>query len=213
MTEYRPLYRLCTAVMLLALVGVYLQFRVRNNRFNQGHNVDAMRDRGYDLEAYHLFASQWWAGESPYSKVARSGPNPYPPFFTLFFSPFALLPFQTAFLAVSLVSTAALVLSVYASTHASGAGPPDWLKVATWTAVLAQTYPILFVLERGTPELIILALMSSGLYLLIRGRWGWAALLFACATHLKLYPLILGSFVLIRGGPRATLWFTAWVLA
>src|SRR5688572_9337490 len=117
MTEYRPLYRLCTAVMLLALVGVYLQFRVRNNRFNQGHNVDAMRDRGYDLEAYHLFASQWWAGESPYSKVARSGPNPYPPFFTLFFSPFALLPFQTAFLAVSLVSTAELVLSVYASTH------------------------------------------------------------------------------------------------
>ncbi|MDQ3441002.1 MAG: DUF2029 domain-containing protein, partial [Planctomycetota bacterium] len=76
-----------------------------------------------------------------------------------------------------------------------------------------QTYPILFVLERGTPELIILALMSGGLYLLRAGRWGWAAVLFALATHLKLYPLILGSFVLLRGGPRATLWFIAMVLA
>jgi hypothetical protein len=84
--------------------------------------------------------------------------------------------------------------------------------LATWAAVLTHTYPVLFVLERGTPELIILSLMSGGLYLLVRGRWGWAALLFAFATHLKLYPLILGSFVLLRGGPRATLWFIAWVL-
>jgi hypothetical protein len=213
MTEYRPLYRLCTAVMLLALVGVYLQFRVRNNRFNQGHNIDTMPDRGFDLEAYHLFASQWWKGESPYSERAPSGPNPYPPFFTLFFSPFALLPFQTAYLAVVLVSTGALLLSIYVATHASGAGPPDWLKLATWAAVLTHTYPVLFVLERGTPELVILALMSGGLYMLVRGRWGWAVVLFALATHLKLYPLILVSFVFLRGGIRATLWFSAIVLA
>ena len=192
---------------VLTLGVGYFSYRFTTRQFRQDQHipVDSV-PRGLDYSAYQLFAHELVEGRSAYGKIAEAGPNPYPPFFSVFFAPLSVLPFQVSYIiwfwisVASLWATLLLSLKVAQTQHAV-------LKSFLWFWALSFTYPVNFVLERGTPELFILFLMVAGFFLLNSRRRKSGSLLFIFATHFKIYPLILGSLVWLKRGFRWALVF------
>ena len=62
--------------------------------------------------------------------------------------------------------------------------------------VLLTSYPYLYLLQRGNVEVFVWLPLTAGIWLFLKRKFGWAAVLFGMAAALKLYPIIfLGLFL------------------
>jgi hypothetical protein len=205
-------FRDCAVAFLAVLFVGFVFYRTSSNPFRDDLNIPKWKLRGLDFRAYHVFATDLLEGESPYRHDTEAGPNPYPPLYTIFVAPFAMFGEDTAYDVWVTLSIVAYLAAIWLATR-FGDVPVSWMVLAGAAYVLSQTYPVPFVWERGTPEFFILLSMAGGLLLLTRGQYIAAIVLLTIATHFKLYPLVLGSFVLLRGGWKWAAIFTGVVIA
>jgi hypothetical protein len=206
-------FRRCAIAFMVVLFVGFAWYRVAEIRFKDDLGIPAWRVKGLDFRAYYVFATDLVNGRSPYTHDTAAGPNPYPPFYSLFVAPFVFLKVENAYTVWVVLSVVAFVAVIRCALAFGHSPPGKWLLVVAAALVLSQTYPVPFVWERGTPEFFILLFMAVGLLLLTR-RWYLTAIgALTIATHFKLYPLILGAFVLLRGGWKWATAFTGLVLA
>jgi len=199
-------FQCATAFLCVLFIG-FLYYRLTDIGFRQDLNIPAYRFRGFDFRAYYTFATDLLNGRSPYMHDTAAGPNPYPPLYSVLLLPFAMMDVELSYIVWTILSVAAFVSVLILGLKFGRTPAAPWLTLAVAATVLSQTYPVAFVWERGTPEFFILLFMVAGLYLLLRRRHSLAIVLLTVAVHIKLYPLILGAFVLLRAGWRWAMGF------
>ena len=204
-------FRTCATAFLAVVFFGFLVYRVAQDPFRDNLNVPVWKLRGLDFRAYHVFASDLLEGKSPYIHDTLAGPNPYPPLYSAFVACFAWMDVDSGYIVWTVLSVAAFLAAIVVTTRL-GDSPVSLMALAGIAYVLSQTYPVPFVWERGTPEFFILLAMVGGLVMLARRKYIAAVVLLTIATHFKLYPLILGAFVLLRGGWRWAMVFAGTVL-
>ena len=139
-----------------------------------------------DIHIYYEAAARLNAGEPLYPPGARI----YPPLFSILFRPLALLPFELAAAIWEGILLAALGLTL-------------WLigirNRSTWWAVLILSIGIAWTLAIGQVEAIVTLLLAIG-----------SPFTVALAGNIKVFPLAVGIFWLVRGDWRSVLRLAAW---
>ena len=87
-----------------------------------------------------------------------------------------------------------------------------WWNIRFWPLLLALP-DILSTLSRGQINLLVLACISGGIYLLARGRKFWGGFALAGAACIKVIPGLIALDVLSRRAPRAIIGYGACGLA
>jgi hypothetical protein len=179
-------------------------------------------DIAQDVAAAHLFADRI----SPYGPVIREMHShvtglplsatypyfPHPPFSLLVSLYSAYVSFQTAALAwfafsLALVfMLAALLAENVSDADRSGETnlPGRW--VAAFFVLLLLWPPVLYNLEKGQWTLLLAVLIALGWRSLSRGRQREGGGLIGAAASVKVFPILLGGYLLLRAR-RGFLWF------
>jgi hypothetical protein len=177
-------------------------------------------DLAADVAASHLFVQRI----SPYGPAIRvthmelTGlPHeatlpyfPHPPFSLLVGAAMGFMSFGTAALVwfattVALLFVLAILLSKAASTvvpnaETIGVGPL-WLLLLGWP-------PVLYNLEKGQWSVLVAVLLAAAWLLVAAGKLRTAAIWAAVAASIKVFPVVLGVYFLLRS-VRAAQWFAA----
>lgn len=143
-----------------------------------------------------LFATWTHAGDpSPYLEPSVFFPSNYLPFTHLLMRPFSWLPYLLV-LVVFLVGTSIAVVWLVAAQL------PDLdlpLRLLAAGVLGLLNYPVLFMLDRGNIEAVVLLLLAAAALLARRNAWLWSAVLIGAAAAMKGYPIL---FVLVLVGAR-----------
>jgi len=176
-------------------------------------------DLAADAAAAHLFVQRI----SPYGPVIRQTHVditglpftstlpyfPHPPFSLMVGLPMAFMSFQAAALLWFAV-TMALVFALAVLLHKAGpVGPRGgttgvaqlWLLLLAWP-------PVLYNLEKGQWSVLVAFLLALAWRAVRLGNIRNAAIWAAVAASVKVFPVILGAYFLLRS-PRAAQWFVA----
>lgn len=152
-----------------------------------------------DFIVYHLAAKSFLAGRTDlYSETFALGPPMqyvYPPLFLLMVLPLGWLPFADAFgirFATLALATGLLLRLAYREWRPLRAGN-YWLIVLTIAAV-----PVLYALRTGNAHLLVVLLTLAGIVAWSRKRIWAASLLLALAGAIKVFPLLLFPFFVVR---------------
>lgn len=139
---------------------------------------------------------------------------PHPPLGTLLLRPWAPLSFRAAALgwfsiSLGLLFILAVVLAEVAAgagnARASRGGPSGSIVAAIFVGLLVWP-PTLYNLEKGQWSILLALLVALAWRSLARGRPGAAGTLAGLATALKIFPVLLAPYFLLRGR-RAFAWF------
>jgi uncharacterized membrane protein len=181
--------------ILLGFLVSYVLFFLRPIFLNSQHAmifpayIPTMKPIGNDLGLMLSYSRSWLVlHQSPYI-----GANLYPPLATLFFSPLLLLPYQTAYVLLSVCTVGCLAAStVWFPLKLFGGG-----RLSPTLLLLSVTdflsYGFQFELERGQFNVIAvsLALLGIALFRLQPRLRPLGYLLFTVSVQLKVYPAIL----------------------
>jgi hypothetical protein len=164
----------------------------------QGVN-SACRDGGNDLGSYFLSSRTLWNGGNPY---ATGSPFPYiyPLFLAFAVIPLTALPCAASAVIWALLGLAALVGTLVLVRRHAVVVPPAWLILAlclVYYDVLQNN------LVNGQVNLLVLVLCTLGFHFSRGDRDLAAALFFGAAAAIKLTPLILLGYLLVRRRWRA----------
>ena len=181
-------------------------------------------DIAQDVSAARLFADRI----NPYGPVIREAqarlvglpleatfPHfPHPPFSLIVGLPFAFMSFPAAALLWFTV-TVALVFAL--AVLLDGAGPARGEPVKSIAPVylfvlLLAWPPVLYNLEKGQWSVLLAVLIACAWRALMRGQLRTGAMWAAAAAAVKVFPVVMGVYFLIRS-VRATAWFAATGLA
>ena len=128
--------------------------------------------------------------------------NAHPPTSVLLALPFGMLDYADAFVLWDVVSLAALVLTVWLVFRELGIARSPWLWLLLPMSCLACS-PILENLYQGQLSLILLFLVTLAWVADRSGKSGWAGVMLAAATAIKLFPAFLFLYFLLRRRWRA----------
>jgi hypothetical protein len=143
-----------------------------------------------------LFATWRHAGDpSPYLEPSVFFPSNYLPFTHLLMRPFSWLPYIVV-LVIFLVGTSTAVVWLLAAQLSDLALP---LRLLSSGVLGLLNYPVLFMLDRGNVEAVVLLFLAAAALLARRDAWVWSAVLIGAAAAMKGYP---GLFVLVLIGAR-----------
>ncbi len=181
-------------------------------------------DIAQDVAAARLFAD----GVNPYGPVIRDMHSrvvpvpvgetfpyfPHPPFSLLVSWLFAYVSFQTAalmwfgFSLALLFLLAALLAENLADRHRDAPTSPRMQSALILFALLLAWPPVLYNLEKGQWSILLTVLVALGWRALSRGRLRHAGVWIGLAASVKVFPVLLGGYLLLRARP-AFLWFAA----
>ena len=180
-------------------------------------------DIAQDVAAARLFASR----VNPYGPAirdmhARVVPVPvnetfpyfpHPPFSLIVSWPFAFVSFQTAALAwfsfsLGLLFLLAVLLAAEWADGRGASAPPPMPLVLLFFAFLLAWPPVLYNLEKGQWSILLAVLVTLGWRALSRGRAPEAGAWIGLAASVKVFPVLLGGYLLVRAR-RALIWFVA----
>ena len=165
---------------------------------------------GTDFHARWIFGRWFWAGDPLYNPVAGvRGPNLYPPIALMLFQLHALLPLKAAAMIFQFVNLALLPIAVWLTGDILRMLWPDVdPRRRRWTLVLAVLLAGQFLLNNlnlTQINLVVFVLCLLGIRAYLRGQdWRAAAGLMA-ATAIKVVPVFLVAWLVIRGRRRAAL--------
>jgi hypothetical protein len=157
-----------------------------------------------DYPLWYVVGSRVWQGGPVYYIEPRLGLD-------FLYTPFAALALtipayfgRTAMVAILAVTTLACWwIAIGLSNRLAG----DTDRVSPWVATLPIVATLPFVYEQfhiGQPNLLLLALMLTGFFLLRRGREGLAGIPFATAAAIKAFPVMILPYLIWRRRWRAT---------
>lgn len=119
-----------------------------------------------------------------------------------------------AYLLLTYVAVGLVVAGWLRAKHALWRGDPRWPAVIAFSFIVAfLSYPLLFAVDRGNIDPLLMALIVGSLMLLDRDRPLAGAVVLALAVALKGYPLIVFALWLRRGRVVAAVAGGAFVLA
>lgn len=179
-------------------------------------------DIAQDVAAARLFA----AGVSPYGPVIREMHSrvvpvpvnetfpyfPHPPFSLVVSWLFAYVSFQTAalvwfsFSLALLFLLAALLAENLAEQDGTTGRNVRIRAVVILFALLLAWPPVLYNLEKGQWTILLAVLVALGWRALSRGRWRQAGAWIGLAASVKVFPVLLGGYLLLRAR-RGVVWF------
>ena len=173
--------------------------------------VDAQAQReGTDFQARWIFGRWFWTGQPLYDPVAGvRGPNLYPPIAIMLFQLHALLPLKPAAAVFQFVNLALIPVAIWLTWDILRVLFPDLSRRhARWALVLGVVLSAQFILNNMNLtqiNLVVFVLGLVGIRAYLRGNdWG-AAAGFVGATAIKLVPVFLVFWLMIRGRRRAGL--------
>ena len=132
---------------------------------------------------------------SPYLRPSTAFASNYPPFAHLLVRPLSALPYGVA-LAIFLVGVTAAVLWLVAAQLRDVALP---LRLLAAGVIGLLDYPMLFMLDRGNIEGLLLLLVAAAALCARRRAWTWSAVLIGAAAAMKGYPVL---FIFVLLGAR-----------
>ncbi|MBA2306055.1 MAG: DUF2029 domain-containing protein [Acidobacteria bacterium] len=179
-------------------------------------------DIAQDAAAARLFV----AGENPYGPVIREMHSrvvglpvaetfpyfPHPPFSLIVSSPLAYVPYRTVAVlwfgfTLALVFILAMLLAENLTVNPGAAQvDPQGRLVLTCFILLLAWPPVLYNLEKGQWSVLLAVLIGLGWRSMSRGSLGASGAWFGAAASVKVFPLVLGGYLLLRSR-RALLWF------
>ncbi len=174
-----------------------------------------------DFACYYTWAYAMANGVNPYTSdlrdtalklgvtIDRQNRADYPPTFLLCFEPLTLLPFDTAYWMWTGLNIAALLLALALLLWAESGLTTSAVVALVGLALIYE--PIRGVLYMGQPHTILLAMMVVASLCFRRGKDGAGGLILAIAGLLKVYPLFLVGYLLLKHRWRAV-FFTAFGL-
>jgi glycosyl transferase family 87 len=176
-----------------------------------GHTLYVFRFRYHEMafDLYYLWARRFTSGINPW----RAPPQClYPPPFLILLSPLTLLSQQSAYWIWQAIQIAAFFLSVFMMLREIA--PLTVIRLAIVLGVLALLLPYILTstLYESEPSALLLLLLIAAWRLARHERPGWAGLMLALATVLKIYPVFMGGYFLFRRRLGTVLSGTAWTL-
>ena len=169
---------------------------------------------GADFHARWLAGRLFWSGEPLYVYERGIADPTYPPFAAMVFQLLALLPLKVAGALFTVVNLALIPVIVVQTRHVLGRLWPA-SGARHWPLALAGLCTAQFFLNNlGLIQvnLALFALVLLGLTWHLDGRDVRAALALVGATAIKLVPVFLVVWLVIRGGRRAVLGVAAAVV-
>ena len=208
-------------VGLLAALGVALSSGARP-WIDAAGGAFVPPDIAQDVAAARLFAT----GVNPYGPIIREMHSrvvpvpvaatfphfPHPPFSLIVSWPLAYVSFQTAALmwfAFSLALVfllAALLAGSLADQDGNPAARLQITPVLFLFALLLAWPPVLYNLEKGQWSILLTVLVALGWRALSRGHLRQAGAWIGLAASVKVFPVLLGGYLLLRARP-AFVWF------
>ncbi len=155
---------------------------------------------GLDFEVGTYLPTQvWLKGENPYRQQYHGVDLVYPPFVLRTFAWTGLFNLQSAYVVfLALLAGCVAGVSLYAARwrrhHVDHAMGP-----LTAIAVMLFSTPVLFAMERGNYDLLVLPCLAIGAALLARRKQSfdvYAGIILAFAAWLKVYPALIGLVLL-----------------
>ena len=157
-----------------------------------------------DFSFYYRYAELLMHGLNPYNPVSASIiPFNHPPLLLLILTPFALFPIKYAQIVFTFFSLAALITAMTA-VLAYFSVPKTGVFLVLGAALLA--FPTKFSLGMGQINLIVVSLLLLTFLLEQKGRSQLSGLCWAIASGLKLLPLTLALYFLVRKKYGILLW-------
>ena len=173
--------------------------------------LDARAQReGTDFQARWIFGRWFWTGQPLYDPVAGvRGPNLYPPIAIMLFQIHALLPLKPAAAIFQFFNLALIPVAIWLTRDILRVLVPEASeRHARWALILGVLLSAQFILNNMNLTQINLVVFILGLVAIrayLRGNdWG-AAAGFVGATAIKLVPVFLVLWLMIRGRRRAGL--------
>lgn len=121
----------------------------------------------------------------------------YPPLSAILLAVPSLFGKIPLYLGLSILNSIAWWLTSQFSNAMAGSEkiPSPWLAALPGFATITFTFDMY---DLGQPNLVLLAMMMGGLWLLHHGRPWWAGSLFALATAIKVFPIAVFPYLLWR---------------
>ena len=173
--------------------------------------LDARSQReGTDFQARWIFGRWFWSGEALYEPVAGvRGPNLYPPIAIMLFQIHALLPLKPAAAIFQFFNLVLIPVAIWLTREILRVLFPDLSpRHARWALILGAVLSAQFILNNVNLtqiNLVVFVLALLGIRAHLKGNdWG-AAAGFVGATAIKLVPVFLVLWFIIRGRRRAAL--------
>jgi hypothetical protein len=126
--------------------------------------------------------------------------NFHPPFNALLFMPLSFLNYQTAYVALGLISIVLLLLINQLVVKGLNLGDEWFLNLMCFTLLW---YPVFYCLGTGQSSMIIAACLVSGWFCLRSEKTNIASFLFAIATLIKLFPGLVMLYLFMNKKWRA----------
>ncbi|MFD2421837.1 glycosyltransferase 87 family protein [Amycolatopsis pigmentata] len=162
-----------------------------------------------DLEVYRQAGSALIHGRPVYGFAGHGEagdplPFTYPPFSALMFVPFAVIGTDAAIFGWTLVSVAALEVTIWLVLRTLGAESPRRNVLTLGSSSLAlMVYPVTNNLLVGQVDLLLMALVVADLQGPARSRWRGVSI--GVAAGIKITPAIFALYLLLTGRPKAAL--------
>ena len=133
---------------------------------------------------------------------------PHPPFSLIISLPLAFMSFHAG-AALWFAVTMALVFTLAVLIHKAATSPNmPWLGAGPICLLLCAWPPVLYNLEKGQWSVLVAVLLALAWHAVRRGEVRNGALLAALAASVKVFPVVLGAYFLVRS-VRAAGWFVA----
>ncbi|MHB8507220.1 MAG: glycosyltransferase family 87 protein [Candidatus Dormibacteria bacterium] len=210
-TFRRPAFRLvAAAVMLASALGAYVLNATASLAYYFTHadfSTFLVADHRFwsDLPTYVVPATMPTGGRFVTGAISM----PYPPTFFLLLQPWVLLPdgaAQLAWLGLQQVALVAVILVAYA-----GIGRPSPAEGCVAVALVLLSLPVRDTIFEGQMGLILGALCAGAMLAHRRGHGAVGGALLALAIALKLTPVLLLGYFLLRRAWRLTAFTLAWL--
>lgn len=135
---------------------------------------------------------------------------PHPPFSLIVSLPLAIGSFDLAAglwfgFTVALIVVLALLLTSAVQRRPNGRSPDA--RAVWWTLLLLLVWPpVLYNLEKGQWSILLAVLLALSWHYFARSNWPAAAGWAGAAAAVKVYPVVLGAYFLLRSA-RGVVWF------
>jgi hypothetical protein len=198
--ENGPVARLAL-VAVVAAIGTVVAHTLYVNRFR------------YDKMAFGLYYLWWKKFADGFDPWHAAPPCLYPPAFVIAFAPIARLGEPAAYWlwqSVQIIAFFAAVILIIREI-----GPFTIARTAAILAVVALLLPYFLssTLYESEPTALLLLLLVAAWRFARHQRPGWAGLMLATATVLKVYPVVAGGYFLFRRRLKVVIWGATWTIA
>lgn len=140
------------------------------------------------IHAFFDFLNPYYWGSlaNPWIEGGQVLPVNYPPVAMMFMKVWTFLPYKTALMIYLAIMAIALVLPMIIALRKT-----RWSLIVIAASITLMSGPAIASLDRGNTQGFLPILLFGFGMMVMKKRWGWAAVFLVAAASLKLFPAIL----------------------